>query len=173
MDDEIWVPVRDYESKYEISNFGRVKNKNRILKGTLGNKGYIRIILTENLIQKKFLVHRLVATHFIINKDPLRKIINHKDGVKSNNHYSNLEWCNHSENLKHAYDVLKRIKANQGKKGINSTRHTKVYQYDLSLRFIKSWDCMSDAARNMGIDLRRISKACKTGGRTGNYYWSK
>ncbi|MDN6519214.1 MAG: HNH endonuclease, partial [Enterococcus sp.] len=47
-------------------------------------------------------VHRLVAEAFIPkveNKD----CVNHIDGNPSNNYLNNLEWCNHAENLFHAY----------------------------------------------------------------------
>lgn len=49
-------------------------------------------------------VHRLVATTFIPNPNNYPEV-NHKDGNKWNNHVSNLEWCNRSMNMKHAYQM--------------------------------------------------------------------
>ena len=72
------------DDAYFISNFGRVKS----LKW--GKKTYI-------------LVHRLVASVFLVNTNNYRTV-NHKDGNKLNNNVSNLEWCSDSENLKHARD---------------------------------------------------------------------
>lgn len=52
-------------------------------------------------------IHRLVAATFIPNPNNL-SCVNHIDGDKSNNSVENLEWCSYSENLHHAYDILKR-----------------------------------------------------------------
>ena len=49
-------------------------------------------------------MHILVATYFVKNYNPDKyKIVNHKDGNKSNNIYTNLEWCDIKYNTKHAY----------------------------------------------------------------------
>lgn len=46
-------------------------------------------------------IHRLVAMYFVAN--PYNKtIVNHIDGNKLNNHYTNVEWVTASENNVHA-----------------------------------------------------------------------
>jgi hypothetical protein len=90
---------------YSVTEDGKIFSHtyNKFLKPFSSN-GYFRIALSKNNKTKKFLVHRLVAIaylHTIENK----KIINHLDGNKKNNDISNLEWCNNSENLKHAYRI--------------------------------------------------------------------
>ena len=100
---EIWVPIRGYEGKYEVSNQGRVKslkwNKERLLKPFVDSSKYKRVKLSSNLKEKNFLVHRLVAIAFIL--DNVDQFVNHIDGDKLNNNLLNLEWVNKSENVHH------------------------------------------------------------------------
>lgn len=89
---------------YCIYEDGRVKNKNTnyFLKGTIRLHGYLAYRLSKEGKKYQFYAHRLVAEAFIDN--PLNfNIVNHKDGNKLNNHVNNLEWCDQSDNMKHAY----------------------------------------------------------------------
>lgn len=54
--------------------------------------------------RRQFYLHRLVAIAYLPNPLGLPDV-NHKDGDKSNNHISNLEWSTEKENLKHAYKL--------------------------------------------------------------------
>lgn len=104
--EEVWKPIVGYEGYYEVSNLGRVRSiaiyvnsKNnskryrseRVLKGILHN-GYVWVTLSKNNVKTKKRVHRLVAEAFIPNPENL-PYINHMDEVKTNNVFTNLEWC--------------------------------------------------------------------------------
>lgn len=116
---EEWRAVADYEGIYEVNSKGEVRSakgkttesvlhgtrvwKQRILKQKTDKNGYKRVSLWKRKTSKDFLVHRLVAVAFI-NKVDGKECINHIDGNPSNNQAENLEWCNHRENLIHAFE---------------------------------------------------------------------
>jgi hypothetical protein len=101
---EEWKTIPDYEDYYSISSLGNVKSiyTDRMLKPSFDKFGYARFSATKNKKQKTLRIHRLVALLFIPNPDNLPQV-NHKDGDKSNNAKTNLEWSSDSENKKHAY----------------------------------------------------------------------
>lgn len=103
---EVWNIITDYPD-YEVSSLGRVKSNRRkrarILTCNTDSYGYRCVTLQgADKTIKRFRVHRLVACAFhpiVIGKD----IVNHLDGVKTNNSSNNLEWCTQKENSEHAW----------------------------------------------------------------------
>lgn len=93
-------PVKGFDN-YLISEFGEVfsvKN-NKFIKPTLMKIGYLGFTPKRN---KLIYVHRAVAEAFIPNPNNYPQV-NHKDGDKTNNNVSNLEWCTSKQNNLHAW----------------------------------------------------------------------
>jgi len=105
---EQWRDIENYEGYYQVSNFGRVRSFHQRTIHILKPRSafdYFKVPLCRGKGDEKiFFVHILVAKTFIPNPEN-KKIVNHKDGNKKNNHVSNLEWVTQSENLKHAYKI--------------------------------------------------------------------
>lgn len=124
MEKEEWKSVPEYENYFEVSNYGKIRSLSREVIKSNGKiqkvygqelKPFIRdstritpvlhyrIALNVNGIQKKFFVHRLVASAFIRTPNE-NEIINHIDNNGLNNYYKNLEWCTHKENVAHCHN---------------------------------------------------------------------
>jgi hypothetical protein len=99
---ELWNDVKNYEGIYKISNNGVVwsVHKNGPMKISPSKVGgYISVGLWKNNIRKVYRVHRLVAEHFIDNPSNL-PVVDHIDGIRSNNSINNLKWATYSDNSK-------------------------------------------------------------------------
>lgn len=67
--------------------------------------GYIYVDLFKETI-KPLRVHRLVALAWVVNPNPNRfTIVNHRDGIRINNWWENLEWTDYSGNNYHAINA--------------------------------------------------------------------
>ena len=96
---------------YAVSDKGEVLSlrSGNILKPdtTTTKKGikstYLRVTLSSGNKQKRFAVHRLVATAFLPNTEG-KPQVNHKDGNRYNNNVENLEWVTVTENIHHAVE---------------------------------------------------------------------
>ena len=109
MSEECWKVIDDF-SNYEISNYGKIRNKTtRYVLTPSIKSGYLCTSLTTgNGKRKSVKIHRLVALSFIPN--PLNKeTVNHKDHNKLNNNLSNLEWATTTEQNIHKRNCKKEI----------------------------------------------------------------
>jgi hypothetical protein len=93
---------------YLVSDTGTVINikTGTIRKTKLNPYGYAVVGMWENKKRVIKLVHRLVCEAFYGYSD--WPIVNHINGIRSDNRVENLEWCSVSHNNTDCYRVLKR-----------------------------------------------------------------
>ena len=60
-------------------------------------------------------------------------LVNHRDGVKTNNDHDNLEWCTYSENVKHSMECVNLV-SNDNE--VKKTKNAKLTKEDVE--FIRS-----------------------------------
>lgn len=96
--------IRGYP-EYKVTRDGQVIGKRgKPMKGRIDKCGYREVVLSYYPdFQKQVLVHRLVLSAFSPIENSENYDVNHKNGNKLDNRLENLEWCTHSENIKHSY----------------------------------------------------------------------
>lgn len=185
---EIWKDIPNYEN-YQVSNLGRCKSKERIIITKNGKeyhykekilklhnyKGYKKVCLCKNGIEKRFFIHNLIADLFLNKKDfksmpnedrnliEFKKLqINHKDENPSNNKLSNLEYCTRLYNCNYG--------TRKERISLNNKQQKKVIQYDLNKEFIKEW--ANGNAAEKELKIRHINEVCLKRRKTaGGYIW--
>ena len=116
---EIWLPIPTLPAdKYLASNMGRIKRLSYLYDTTfrgkslkrptpekvfelkrLSTRGYQRV----NIRGVVRFVHTYIAITFVPNPDR-KPQVNHKNGIKTDNRSSNLEWVTNQENRNHAVE---------------------------------------------------------------------
>jgi hypothetical protein len=109
---EQWLPIADYGGFYEVSNLGRVRSwhkrgkgvdraqEPKLLKLHNANTQYTQITLRDGCGNKRYQVHRLVASAFVDNPQD-KPHVNHLNLNKLDNRAINLEWVTNEENISH------------------------------------------------------------------------
>lgn len=173
---EIWkpVPVEPFQDAYEVSSHGRVRSVDRTIirkngkplriKGQLMKhdftRGYPYVPLSAKGTTRRVTVHSLVARAFLpAPPGPFSSArggyqVNHIDGVKTNNHVSNLECVTGVDNMAHSNKL--------GLHDIRGVRHPKAKITDEDVRQIRMIYSKGarqvDLAHQFGLDQTTISK---------------
>ena len=165
--DEIWKDVQGYEGLYQVSNMGRVRSITRYVRHAKGGfrvspskimklcqngDGYYFVGLHRDNKVKPFRVNRLVAEAFIPNPDNL-PCVNHIDKNRLNNNVNNLEWCTVEYNNRYSFNKC-------------------ISQFTLKGVYIRDWDAISTASKELNINCSNISQCCLGKRKSaGGYVW--
>lgn len=197
MEKEIWKPVVGYEGYYEISNLGRLKSVERMVKQGnhlrhvlerikkqhYASDGYPAYTLCKDCKSRIVRTHLLLAKAFIPNPEN-KGYVDHINTDKDDFRLENLRWVTAKENsnnpltLQHCREntYIKEVshRANMTKiERKTKTSPRKVYQFSKDGTFIKEWFCSQEAQRDLGI-YSSVIRQCCNGVRysAGGYIWS-
>ena len=166
--EEVWKDVVDYEGLYQVSNLGRVKGCERIIKHFRGGNrilkekfrslandltGYKFVDLYKNGKGNMMKVHRLVSMAFIENPEN-KSQVNHINGIKYDNNIDNLEWSTISENRQHAF------RTGLQKPNINNEKPVLMYSKDTN-EFICSFVSIAKASKHINCTTSDICNVLK------------
>lgn len=159
---EQFKSIPGFNNLYLASNCGEIKSVRSgiILKQRMA-RGYKRINISIDGNHKTFSVHRLIALAFLTNQEE-KEAINHKDGNKSNNHVSNLEWATGSENIRHAQETgLKCIPVPPKFSRENHPHNKPVARLSITGQLISTYGSVEMAASAVGGKSRPIASVCR------------
>lgn len=144
-------PIKGFED-YLITSSGNVFNnaRGKHLEPRITTRGYYQVCLYKNGKTYYKLISRLVAQAFISNPDN-KPQVNHKDGNKANNDFTNLEWVTAKENVRHARRFG--FMENSGKRKIP----VNVYDY-YTEEYKSTHPSINEAGKYYKLDNSHISK---------------
>ena len=159
---EIWMDLKGYNGKYQVSDKGRVWScyRNRILKPKIDKDGYEEYCLTLPQGKRKYeRGHRLIALMFCEKPDGYN-VVNHKNMIKDDNRAENLEWSTVALNTKHAYhksETIRKRTTEASRLGADKTRMTlKVTRHGELVGFFEGQE---QCAKELGISKKTIYNA--------------
>ena len=169
---EIWKFVNE---KYEISNTGKLRHGEYILKGKVGANGYVEYSMSMgNYKRKHEMAHRLVAKAFIDNPENKAEV-NHIDCNRLNNDVANLEWCTHSENIRHSRGLNRYPKKIKKRtiETLNKDRKAKEHKMKAVIDELGNiYPTAKQAAFEHGLSSQAVRLAIKNNNKSANKKWS-
>lgn len=169
-------------SSYQVSNMGRIRSKDRIVKYKNGVKhfhkgriikthknhnGHVQVLLYEHSKETAKFVHRLVAEAFIPNPENF-PIINHKNEDPADNRADNLEWCDYKYNSNYGSC---REKISRGQ--LNRPDCSKPVQALKDGKVVAIFPSMHEASRAVGSAITNISASAhgRISHKVGGFKW--
>ena len=166
---ETWRTIPGYEDLYKASNTGKIlsqeqfiedgrgqkRKKGRLLQGSPGPYGYLRVRLYNGDKAQSFTVHKLISMVWLGEMPSHKTQVDHIDGDPANNNVDNLRYVTNAENQ--IYANRRRVEngivnPNLGRK---RNRPVRISKGDVILEFKST----AEATKYIGCNDDGVSKA--------------
>jgi hypothetical protein len=184
---EKWKNIEGYEGIYQISDLGRVRSLDRVIKNCktfsqkkgmllkpyVHNSGYLRAGLSKEGKMNYYMIHRLVANAFLGKPEDASLVVMHMNDIKTDNRLENLKWGTPCENSSDAY--RKGLTKNPSEGKFNEENHLSkpINQLAMSGHVLRRFPNSYEVNRSLGINQGNIIQVCK--GRrnhAGGFKWA-
>ncbi len=132
---------------YRVMTRGRKPQDPSPVKPWIGSSGYPQIYMTRKGMKITRMVHRIIAEAWLECTGPE---VNHKNGIKTDNRLSNLEWCDRAYNVRHAQENGRYRLA---KKNLTCEQEYEVFQLN------KDGHSITLLSKRFNVSVNKITKA--------------
>ena len=159
----MWRIIEEFPD-YIINEYGdifkiRGQHSYKPMKPKLDKDGYLNIGLRNENGRFFRRINQLVAKAYIKNPNPDKwDVVNHMDGNRANNHFTNLEWCDNAYNTRYSYKYL-------GRKGSHTTdiKCLLLVDNDVVGEFSNIKEAAEYASNKLGVSKSNLVKYYKSG----------
>lgn len=155
-----WKDIPGYPG-YQASQDGFIRDSRGILLKGCMNKIYHETKITINGISVQSSTHCFIALAFLGPRSE-GYVVNHKNGIKTDNRVDNLEYVTYSGNSKHAYDI-----------GLTKHHTVKVCKLGQDGKVIEEFGSMKEAAKALGVVISAVNNAITRGHKCKGHYLIK
>lgn len=168
------IDINEVGQWYTITEDGMVwtKIKGRWLKPRMNVYGYVFYSISRGTgmdVPLGAFAHTLVALKYIGKPPTDKHEVDHIDGNKANNHWTNLRWVTKSENILHSYALGNRSSNWVFRKGIPVSLETKMKMADAKKKRVEFsfgggttiYESIKDAATGLGTYRKKIYTSIK------------
>lgn len=160
--EEVWKPLKGYETTYEISNYSRVRYiKNKKLKAIrCGSSHYFELVLNKNGEKEHHSLPYYTLITFVSDRPSSNTQIHHKDGNMFNNHISNIQWVSPKKHFHLHFWKKKKLMNN---------RKLSISQYSHNGELIERYESAGQCASALGITRSCVDRYVND--KMKNRYW--
>lgn len=160
--EEVWKNINIFDTNIIVSNLGNIKTKDKTGEYKTAipyetSKGYLRVRIIKD---KTILVHVLVASAFVENKNSYKEV-DHIDRNRKNNVSTNLRWVTHKQNCRNTKSNFLITYKGETKTLSEWIEILDLPYHTIKRRLYRGWDVEDAFEKEINKNIRTINKDYK------------